>query len=316
MPLGENSLGRKALMDCAGRSSQPYWLIRFAHLLSEYGFPEDSARCLNRIDDLRGLNAMHAAKAAEIKNAIGQRDAAQELLGYLLAKGRSLSYPDASSVARASAMIGLPALAAEAFRRMVASPENPGLNGSLEYIHLALLSGLDAGFASECLGQLEIDSKNPKSVMLHGIVRHRMGSTDGMKIINRALAELPKDYHSLGWAGNVLMRAGHVELATRCLKTSGPMNPNNFMHHEFIGTVYFDAEQWDLAAGHLEAALEIIPYMRQVRAKALYSRLPQEYRKIGMFSNPRGICMIFQTNQAFYSHIFHPTKPITQYYLR
>ena len=321
MPLGEAEAGRKILTGCAHRSEQDYWLVRFAHLLSDYGFNGEAYAALNLIPDLDNISPIFLAKTAEIKHLVGQDGEATTIIRHALKVKDRLSYTELRSLACAGAIIKDLDLATEAFRAMAALPEASEREETLEFVHIALLSlGEQTGaeFASRCLDEVNLNLEHPKTRILTGILRHLIdGSGAGTETIDDALAELPKNYHSLGWAGNVLMRAGFEELADGCLnKSLALMTPANFLHHEFVGNVYFSAGKWLDAAELFSTALEIIPYARNLRAKAAYCRVLEPYREARVFSDPLGLAMILPQTQDFYSDIVPSLKPRTHFVLR
>lgn len=320
MPLGETELGRDALMGCADRSKQRYWLLRFAHLLSDYGFHQEASSALDRIEDFHGLNPMFLAKAAEVRHFIGQEDQAKEILHWLLERVDRFSYMEVGALARASAIMNYPESAMEAFNTMVALPEASSRRETLEFLHIALLSlPQETGkkFVSTCLDQLGSEIEQPRARLLASILRCLVNDR-GLEIeaVNEVQASLPKDYHSLGWAGHVLMRAGLERLAERCLEDSLSLLPDNFLHREFVGDVYFAAGNWQKASVNFEAALKLVPYVRHLTAKSLYCRLPESYRQVNLFSGPPGLEMIYQQSQDYYSDITPSVKPTIRFRMR
>ncbi len=108
------------------------------------------------------------------------------------------------------------------------------------------------------------------------------------------------DYFRLGQLGRFFLQADLNELADKCLNRSIELRPGAFLHFDFVGNAYFRAGHFDRATVAYSEAVRLMPYLRSLLAKKLYSALPAEKRSSGAFGNPDDLQLVFQSRQDFY----------------
>jgi len=89
-------------------------------------------------------------------------------------------------------------------------------------------------------------------------------------------------------------------LTDQYLKKSAQLRPDNFMHYDFIGNVYFSAERYDEALTYLQRVSFMKPYISHLRAQVVYCSLPSEIRDTQIFGNVFDFNIIFKLSQSFY----------------
>ena len=307
LPLGQKKDARDLLLACADHSQQPYWQIRFAQLLSVFGYYQEASSVLDRITEIHQLIQLGVANIAAIRYTIGETEVAETILGELALEAENISYQELRVFSEACLKLDNLVLAERALELMLTSHEDGFDQHVLELLRSALaVEPEESGrrLVSRFLGQLNTDSSTPKAQMVKGVLLHLVGDTaSGRKLMSSSLKSMSEDYYSLGWAGKTLIKAGIDNEGSQCLQRSITLRPPNFMHYEFIGNAYFWSQHWPEASEVFHKALTIVPYARQSRARALFCDLPETYKESKTFSDHRGLALAFHQYQDFDSDI-------------
>lgn len=320
MPLGHTELGREALTSCLEQSSQPYWLLRFAHLLSNYGYKDEAIQALKRFDPIADLTPTYVSKAAEIFSFCGEDSQALQIVNSLSQQRPNLNYMELLALAKASVVLGQLDAASQAFNSLVNLPEGQLRLDTYEFLQWGLDSfpGTEQNlFTSQQIELLDTWPDGTRQALLSKIIHHTLcDSSSNARHIDQQIWAMDHNYHSMGWAGQVLMRAGLVDVADQCLSESIKVAPETFLHREFVASVYFYASYWEKAANNFDAALSLVPYVKPVQARLQFCLLPETLKQDQVFATAPELELIYQQNEDFYSNITPTAKAIFRFIKR
>lgn len=308
LALRQESAGRAVLGAARARSRNPHWLVRFAYLADRFGLPEAREEALaalgtGELDYFVGLKAAELAAVRSPERAAARIEAALARAGGEPSK----LWP----LARTAARLGRTDLAAKAARAARAAQGAVSSETVLGVLRAcppgtprAGLEGFARSFEAPVGGRLEEDY-----AVFHGFVLAELGERErGLELARRAVRRFRADYFRLGQLGRQLQGAGRDDLADLALERSLALRPGTFLHHDFIGDVYFSARRYAPARRQFEAALRLRPYPRHIQAKRLYCILPQALRELGTLGRPSDWSLIFQRRHDFYHDIGPSTK--------
>lgn len=297
--------GRELLMECAARSENQCWLVRFAYLLSRFQLTDDARRVLQALTRFEPLDSFVALKAAELEHALGNPGRAVELLG-AVERENSAERANWLSLAKTAVRTGNYEIARRAALRLINfSPQDAGnsLLAVLEVDHHA------PDFDAELMAANEVALEHPQVALRYAAYLFRNGdATRARHLVSNALANTQMDYFQLGQAGRVLQEAGMNDLADEVLVRSMELRPRAFLHYDFVGNVYLGAGRYCEAEQAYGKALSLKPYLRHINAKHLYCLLPPAVRDARVFGDRGDLGIIFQRQQNFYHDLGAATK--------
>lgn len=294
--IGEAKAAETLLMVCASQKTSPIWLARFAELFARFGKAEAVLQIVDMLKGRRGLDWFTALKVAELSHDT-------TLLNKL---DPTSSSDDARllSFAKTAARLGENDTALSACTQLVQrQPESaPSI---IRGVLLAAnpMSGLGACVGG-LLGNLEMGGSSEEFPTTLGFLLLELGRKDeALDRIESQVERFWKDYFRLGQLGRFFLQADLNELADKCFNRSIELRPGAFLHFDFVGNAYFDAGHFDHATEAYSEAVRLMPYLRNLLAKKLYSVLPTETRSSGTFGKPEDLQLVFQSGQDFYHYL-------------
>lgn len=304
--LRQRDAACRVLRACAGRSSSPFWLTRFAYLFARFQ-NNDEALAVLRLLDLQGPPDYYLAlKRAELETHCGDPSASRRRLQTLEAQNGS-ELPRLVTLARTAVRTAALDIAWSACRKLSEQFPESRLAQLATVAKTARSSGAAreaAVFLKSLIGPSDQTPDDHDAALAHGMLLLELGEQEeGARLITAAFRSDSIDYYRLGWVGKAFQDARLDALADAYLAQSLALRPDSFLHREFVGNVYFAAQRYAKAQGHYQHSLAIKPYLRHIQAKALYCALPEAIRSAGLFGLPSELPLMFQRKQDFYHDV-------------
>jgi len=307
MTLHDREAAAALLRACARQSSNPFWLIRFAYLFSRFQYVEDSRHLLNRFAERDGLDYYLTLKWIELQQLGGNTIEAHERLRTLsTACGGDL--PRVITLAKTALRVGAFDVARSACRQCWEHDPQSRMIHLLNILNTVLSSTAAQGEVHTFMRALIADeipeSDRGEDAVTYGALLLKLGERErGAAVLRQTLTDHAMDYYRLAHVGKLLQEAHFDALADECLEQSLALRPDSFLHHEYVGTVYFAAKRYAKAKAHFERSAAIKPYLRHLQVKASYCALPEFVREAVLFSAPADLALMFQRKQDFYHDI-------------
>lgn len=305
LPLGAREVARERLARVTETSRSAAWLIRFSHLFAAYGFSDDAMKALAKAKQASGHDLLIALKGTEIEHACGETKHAQETLRQITERTDvppSLTPTLAKTAARIGSAVELRTICL-ALADAGASAEST-LVDILAFAADALSVDAASDIHASIEAQLPFGAASPSAAAAYGRLLVRLDrAEDGYQLLDQATKEFADSYFRLGWLGRLFQEIGDDGRADACFDRSLEIRPGNFMHYEFIGSVYFAAGRWRIAGERFDHVVSLKPYLRYIQGRAAYCKLPGAVRDSGIFGQSHELDMVFQFNQLYYHDI-------------
>ena len=307
MVLHEQDSAAALLRTCARQSSNPFWLIRFAYLFSRFQYVEDARRLLSRFAERDGLDYYLALKWTELQQLGGNATEAQERLRMLSAEcGEDL--PRTITLANTALRVGAFDVARAACHQLWTHDPLSRMKHLLKILNTTssstTLQGEMHTFVRTLIADEIPESDRGEDAVTYGALLLKLGEREqGAAVLRQTLRDHAMDYYRLAHVGKLLQEARFDALADECLERSLTLRPDSFLHHEYVGNVYFATTRYANAKTHFERSAALKPYLRHIQAKALYCALPNSVREAALFGAPADLALIFQRKQDFYHDI-------------
>lgn len=305
LPLGRRGAAVDWLAAIGMTTPHANWLVRFAHLLTEFGHGESGLALVERALALGGFDVASGFKLAELLVKNGQGSRAQTIFAKHMA-GLDRNPLMMAVAGKTAARIGLDGMVSDICRELLASSAATALATAIDVMVLAVETdpACYRGVVEAALPRLEDASASPALLTATGELLCLAGFEErGTPLLEAAAERFRGQYFEMAGLGRVLMGLGRTQDALDCLDRSLALRPDSFLHRDYIGTVLFGAGHYDRAATLLDSAAAEKPYLRQITARALFSRLPAEMRNGKLPFAPRYISLIFQRQPRFYHDI-------------
>ena len=292
------------LTACAQRSANPFWLIRFAYLLSRFQQTDASRGLLRQLArHHEPLDAYVALKYAELLWRHGDATEAHRRLRALAVEDE-WDLPRAITLAKVALRTEAWDLALDACDRIWRRAEEPRLATLLRIVNAVPSSMAHEAVRRRLQGWLEAAKPariepSGTSLAYGGMLLVLGEREEGLDVIQRAI-EGSADYYQVASVGKMLQAAQCDGAADACLQRSIALRPRSSLHYDFVGSVYLSARRYAQAAEAFRASVALRPYLRHVQARALYCALPDGVRDSGVFGEPSDLALIFQRKQDFY----------------
>ena len=299
--LRQQEAACRVLHAAAAHSVNPFWLTRFAYLFSRFERVDEARGLLERVEQYGPLDHYLTLKCAELEQRCGETAKSEHRLR-ILASQDGFELPRLATLARTASSTAAFEVAAAAcqkiwerfpearlaqLRTVARAARSSATKKAMDALLLTLLQSYDW-------------ERDPDETLAYATLLIELGNREkGATIMMAAIDTTTADYYRLGLAGKVLQEAGLNEQADVCLGRSLALRPDSFLHHEFVGDVYFAARRYDDAHAQYTCSLAIKPYLRHIQAKALYSALPDAGRAM-VLSHPSNLPLIFQRKQDWY----------------
>jgi len=304
-PLGQGNQASRMLVESGAGSSQSPWLLRYAHLLANYGYFDETAELLEKTKNMADIqdDVFLGLKYAQLKHLCGNVEDARQHVKNL--------FDSCSTDSAAIAVLGK--TAAEIDAQDVVKDVCALLSRQSQVAsYLSLLdvaSAASNNMPKEDIFNLvrpltnspDLFQESQAIATRYGVLMLKLGLADiGLPLVNKAMESYRGSYFDLGWLGNTLQNAGFNDLADTCFSKSMALRPDNFMHHDFVGDAYLSANRINDASKHFDTAVRLKPNLRHLRGKAAYCGLTRQIRESKVFGEPRELAMVFQRRQDFY----------------
>ena len=306
LAVGETELGAGLLRRAGELTGNPFWLTRFAYLWQRFGFAAEAAALLKKIGALQPSDYFVNLKRAELEAAAGNAAGARRLLD--AAKSGAGADPARwTCLAKTAARIGDSSSAWEATTTAAAEDAGALARIALDVLAASPDQALD-GRASELLAQVGADAGADAAIIRTSLLLRAGRRAEGVERLAALEQRFADDYFSLGRLGKLAQQAGLDALADRCFQKSLAFRPGAFLHLDFVGNAYFGAGRYADAAKAYGEALALKPYLKHLRAKHSYCRLPEALRSSGVFGKPSDLRLIFQREHDFYHDLGPASK--------
>jgi len=302
--LGQSDFASKLISECTSFSKNPYWMVRFSYLLSRFGHFGDSDRILENIRrEDQDVDYYVLAKKVELLFFNGNQSAALDLLRKLeLSSGLDLK--KMLTLSKTATRVKEFSIALKTCIKIADQyPEE----SAIHMLDIAKVVSASESDPNVCIFHLELlklssaENCDSASVLARGALLHMLGNhEDGSRLISGIIGSNFVDYHLLARTGKMLLDVGQILTADVYLEKSISLRPNAFLHYDYVGNIYFGAKQFDKASVYFEKALKFKPYLRHIHAKNLYSKLPENIKRMEIFGKNDDIQIIFQRKQDFY----------------
>lgn len=301
--LGQGEPARRLLAEGAARSTNPFWLIRFAHLASRFRCSDERDTLISRLcTQQEPLDYYVAMKLSELEHAQGNTQEAHRRLRKLELESRG-KLPRLSTLAKTAVRTNALDIACSTYRKIWETFPEFRIAQALHLLKVAPSVTAQANVRAFVSALLEQEGSRAMSgdTAVYGALLIELGQRQhGLQGLVRAAEQYAADYFRLGQIAKWLQEAGCDELADNVLAQSLTLRPGSFLHHDFVGNVYFAARRYDRAREHYLQSIAMKPYLRHIQAKALYCALPDAVRQQGVFGAPEDVPLIFQRKQDFY----------------
>ena len=289
------------LSACAGRSSNPFWLIRFACLLSRFHATSVSQDVMRKLLRYEPLDDYVALKYAELLWQYGDPAEAHRRLRALAVEDE-WDLPRAITLAKVALRTEALDLALDVCDQIWQRAQESRLWTLLRIVNAVPSCVAQEPVRRRLQGWLDAERSRrggPSSVAAGGMLLALGKREEGLDVMQRAI-EGSADYYEVASVGKLLQAAQCDDAAEACLQRSIALRPRSSLHYDFVGSVYLSARRYAKAAEALRASVALRPYLRHVQAKALYCALPEGIRDSGVFGGPSDLALVFQRKQDFY----------------